>query len=117
MAVGDVQAEIGGGQHDGPLRESGIGGPVSRHKRRGLREALKQLVDALTTQDAKFIRAWLKSAAGLARTAVGSMVREIPGGEVIAEALDGVLSGIDTIEALEIERPTEPGKPVPPDQD
>jgi hypothetical protein len=29
------------------------------------------------------------------------MVREIPGGEIVAEALDGVLSGIDTTDALE----------------
>ena len=58
-------------------------------------------------RNARLIRAWLKSAAGLARTAVGSMIREIPGGEVIAEALDGVLSGIDTTEALEITQSTE----------
>jgi hypothetical protein len=41
----------------------------------------------------------MRTAAGLARTAVGSMIREIPGGEVIAEALDGVLSGLDALEA------------------
>ena len=116
IAVGDVQAEIGGGLHDARLQESGIGGPVSRHKRKGLREALKQLVEALSTRNAKLIRAWLKPAAGLARTAVGSMIREIPGGEVIAEALDGVQFGVDTIEALETERPTEPGNAPPPVQ-
>jgi hypothetical protein len=47
------------------------------------------------------VRKWLKSAAGFARTAVGSMVREIPGGELVAEALDGVISCLDTMEALE----------------
>jgi hypothetical protein len=61
----------------------------------------------MPTPEKKLIRAWLKSAAGLARTAVGSMIREIPGGEVIAEALDGVLSGIDTSEALELAQSTE----------
>jgi hypothetical protein len=34
------------------------------------------------------------------------MVREIPGGEVVAEALKGILSGIDTADALEIQGPT-----------
>lgn len=107
IVVGDLQVHIGSGRHDDALRQSGIGGQVSRHKRKGLGKALERLVGALTTRNARLIRAWLKSAAGLARTAVGSMIREIPGGEVIAEALDGVLSGIDTTEALEITQSTE----------
>ncbi|MGR6320720.1 hypothetical protein Q2K19_22195 [Micromonospora soli] len=28
------------------------------------------------------------------------MVKELPGGEIIGEALDGVLSGLDTVEAI-----------------
>jgi hypothetical protein len=31
------------------------------------------------------------------------MIREIPGGEIIAEALDGVLSGLDALEAAAAE--------------
>jgi len=109
IAVGDAQVQIGSGQHDDGLRQAGIGGPVSRHKRKGLRKALERLAGtlAMPTPNKKLIRAWLKSAAGLARTAVGSMIREIPGGEVIAEALDGVLSGIDTSEALELTQSTD----------
>jgi hypothetical protein len=109
IAVGDMQVVIGSGEHDAGLQEAGIGGPLARHKRKGLRKALERLVGVLArpTPNEKLIRAWLKSAAGLARTAIGSMVREVPGGEIIAEALDGVLSGIDISEALEIPGSTE----------
>jgi hypothetical protein len=105
-AIGDMQVKIGSGRHDEGLQRNGLGGRPSRHKRKGLREALEQLIKAVGTRNAKLIRAWLKSAGGLARTAVGSMVREIPGGEVVAEALEGILSGIDTADALEIQGPT-----------
>jgi hypothetical protein len=107
IAIGNAEVEIGSGEHDAGLLQAGIGGRVSRHKRRGLRKALERLTGVVTTGNARLIRAWLKSAAGLARTAVGSMVREIPGGEIIAEALDGILAGIDTTEALEITQSTE----------
>src|SRR5215471_14810527 len=35
VAVGDAQADVGSGVHDQALLENGIGGPVSRVKRRG----------------------------------------------------------------------------------
>jgi len=47
----------------------------------------------------------MRSAAGLARSAVGSLIREIPGGEIISEALDGILSGLDTLDALATKEP------------
>ena len=109
VKVGDAQVGVGSGQHDEALAASGIGGPVSRHKRRGLRASLERLFGVVTSRDGDGIRAWMRSAAGLARTAVGSLVREIPGGEIIAEALDGILSGLDTFDALAI------GEPKPPD--
>jgi hypothetical protein len=100
IAVGEMQAAIAEGWTDGDLLSAGIGGRVSRAKRGALRLATERLARALGRGRAVAIRKWLKSAAGLARTAVGSMVREVPGGEIIAEALDGVLAGLDTVEAM-----------------
>ena|SRR5215469_2713840 len=105
VTVGDAQVGIGGGSHDEALRANGIGGPLSRHKRKGLRAALQRLVAALPTGDGDGIRAWMRSAAGLARTAVGSLVREIPGGEIIGEALDGITAGLDTLDAHATSKP------------
>jgi hypothetical protein len=107
VKVGHAQVGVGGGRHDEALRAHGIGGPVSRHKRRGLRASLQHLYEAVRTGDKDVIRAWIRSTAGLARTAVGSLAREIPGGEIIGEALDGILSGLDTSDALAIQK-TEP---------
>ena len=105
VTVGDAQVEIGSGQHDEALLASGIGGPVSRHKRRGLRASLERLIRVVATRNGDGIRAWMRSAAGLARSAVGSLIREIPGGEIISEALDGILSGLDTLDALATKEP------------
>lgn len=103
IAVGQMQAAIAGGTHDDGLRAAGIGGRVSRTKRGAARLAIERLAQALGRKRAVSIRKWLKSAAGLARTAVGSMAKERPGGEIVAEALDGVLSGLDTVEAVAAE--------------
>jgi hypothetical protein len=46
------------------------------------------------------IRAWLKSAASIAKTAIGSIAKSLPGGEVIMEALEGILSGFDLTDAI-----------------
>lgn len=108
VAVGDAQAGVGSGVHDQALLDNGIGGLVSRVKRRGLRAALERLMGALTTQDGNRIQAWIRSAAGLARTAVGSLVREIPGGEIIGEALDGIVSGLDTLDAYKADESAPP---------
>lgn len=101
VAIGDLQAAIAGGTYDTRLIEAGIGGALSRPKRKGLRAAVEYLWKAVRSSRGQSVRKWLKSAAGFARTAVGSIAREIPGGEVIAEALDAVMSGLDTVEALE----------------
>jgi hypothetical protein len=98
------------------LLDSGIGGPVSRVKRRGLRAALERLIGAVTSQDGNRIQAWIRSAAGLAKTAVGSLVREIPGGEIIGEALDGIISGLDTLDAYKADE-SAPPTPKGPAQD
>jgi hypothetical protein len=99
LAVGNMQAAIADGTHDAGLAAAGLGGPLSRPKRKALRIAMERLVKAIRSQRSERIRKWLKSGAGLARTAIGSMLKELPGGEVIAEALDGVLAGLDTVEA------------------
>jgi hypothetical protein len=75
IALGRMQAAIAGGTHDESLRVAGIGGPVSRTKRGAARLAVERLARALGRNRAVSVRKWLKSAAGLARTAVGSMVK------------------------------------------
>lgn len=114
LKVGEIQVEIGSGRQDADLLVNGIGGAVSRHKRKGLRASLERLIGVLRTNDGDGIRAWIRSAAGLARTAIGSLAREIPGGEFIAEALDGVLSGLDTWEAQTRTNPNPGGEPTTP---
>jgi len=37
----------------------------------------------------------------VAATAVGSLAKEIPGGEVIVEAISGITSALDAVDALE----------------
>ena len=96
-AVGDLQAAIASGDHDERMRAAGIGEVVSRHKRIGLRHAVQRLIAALRPDmDPERAQSWMRTAASLARTAIGSLARELPGGEIIAEALDGVISAVDT---------------------
>jgi hypothetical protein len=73
LAVGDMQAAIGSGTHDEFLAGAGLAGALSRPKRKGLRGALERLARAVDRRRPASIRRWLKNAAGLARTAVGSM--------------------------------------------
>jgi hypothetical protein len=101
MAVGAAHAEIASGQHDQALIDAGIGGVLARPKRKGLRGALERLVEVLRLQRTDQIRAWLKSGAGWAKLAVTSIAKSVPGVEVVAEALDVILAGIDTSEAME----------------
>jgi hypothetical protein len=115
VAVGEVHVEIASGRHDDGLRGAGIGGLVGRPKRKGFRHAVEALlrvvgVRARAAQDAgptlrmerqTAVRAWLKSAANWGKLALGSISAEIPGGHVLAEALDATLAAIDTSEALE----------------
>jgi hypothetical protein len=107
LAVGEMQAAIATGTHDEGLATAGLAGALSRPKRKRLRGALELLARAAGGRRAVSTRRWLKSAAGLARTAVGSMIKEIPGGEIVAEALDGILAGLDTVEAFENDSPDE----------
>jgi hypothetical protein len=100
LAVGEMQAAIGSGDHDEFLTTAGLDGPSVRPKRRRLRQALERLAKVIGGTNSELSRKWLKNAAGLARTAIGSMAREIPGGEVVAEALDGVIAGLDMVETI-----------------
>jgi hypothetical protein len=96
-AVGGLQAAIASGEADEDLQAAGIGGVVSRHKRLALRHAVQKLIQALKPdQPSGQPRKWMKTAASLARTAIGSLARELPAGEIIAEALDGVISAVGT---------------------
>jgi len=100
VAVGAGHVEIASGAHDRALDDAGIGGLLARPKRQGLRLALQRLIEAMRSPKAGKIRAWLKVSAGWAKSAVTSIGSSIPGVELISEALDVVLSGIDTTEAL-----------------
>lgn len=115
-ATGRLHAAIATGQHDTNLRAAGIGGPAGRPKRKGFRRALEGLsrivgaadqmgqnaAEALHGRPAKVTRAWLKSAAGWGKLAIDSIASEIPGGQLIKEALEVITVGVDTLEAEEI---------------
>jgi hypothetical protein len=119
-AIGALHAEIASGEHDDALREAGIGGPLGRPKRKGFRravEGLRRLVGGVgrRVQDAGAalrgerpiaVRAWLKSAAGWGKLAVDSITSEIPGGQVLKEALEVILVGVDTLDAAATLPPT-----------
>jgi hypothetical protein len=119
-AIGALHAEIAGGEYDDALREAGIGGPLGRPKRKGFRravEGLRRLVGgvgrrmqdagaALRGERPTAVRAWLKSAAGWGKLAVDSISSEIPGGQVLKEACEVILVGIDTLDATATLPPT-----------
>jgi hypothetical protein len=111
LAARTVHVTISSGQHDGALLDAGIGGPAAMPKRLFLRRALAELSAKLRQMPAAATRrlgdmlptrAWLKSAAGIAGTAVGSIARSTPGGEVLLEAIEGIKTGLDTVEAIDI---------------
>ncbi|MFI7060708.1 hypothetical protein ACIBL3_06990 [Kribbella sp. NPDC050124] len=105
-AVGHAHAEVSSGALDQALRANGIGGAPGRYKRRVLRHALERLSavrrDALNDPArtrSQRIRAWLRAAVSAAKTPIDSLVQEIPGGHIIKEGLDGILAGLDVVEA------------------
>jgi hypothetical protein len=119
-AIGALHAEIASGDHDEGLRDAGIGGTLGRPKRKGFRravEGLRRLVGgvgrgvqdagaALRGERPMAVRAWLKSAAGWGKLAVDSITSEIPGGQVLKEALEVILVGVDTLDAAATLPPT-----------
>jgi hypothetical protein len=99
-AVGEAQISVASGRYDDELMAAGLGGPASRPKRKGLRFALQRLVDVLTGDAVADRLPWLRGATGWAKSAVESFPKLIPGAEKVKEALEIVLNGIDTIQAM-----------------
>ena len=99
-AIGQAHVAVGSGNHDAQLREAGIGDAAGRPKRLGLRQALHNVVQAVTSQRREAVLRWLKISAGWGKNALSSLATAIPGAELAAEALDLVITGIDTREAL-----------------
>ena len=100
-AIAQCHIEVASGEHDRGLRTVGLGGPLSRPKRRLLRTVLERLSNAVKHGRVVGVRKWLRAGAGVAATAVGSLAKEIPGGEVIVEAISGITSALDAVDALE----------------
>jgi hypothetical protein len=100
-AIGQAHVTVGSGDHDVRLREAGIGDAAGRPKRLGLRQALRNLVRAVTGRRQDAVLRWLKISAGWGKNALSSLATAIPGAELAAEALDLVITGIDTREALD----------------
>lgn len=104
QAIGAAHAQVATGQHDQGLTELGLGGSLSRPKRNTLRLALERFTTAVRTMNVLAIRSWLKVGAGAAETVVGSLAKEIPGGEVISEAAGGIVAAIEAHEAAHLDR-------------
>ena len=99
-AAGEAHIEIASGVHDDRLTDAGLGGPASRPKRLGLRLALQRLIDVLNGDSATDVLPWLRSASGWAKNALESFPKLIPGAERFKEAIEIIISGIDTVEAM-----------------
>ena len=102
-AVGKAQVLVSSGRHDVGIAGAGLGGPVSRPKRKLLRRALERLSEAVAGGNGVRVRRWLRVAAGAAATVTGSLAEELPGGHLLSEALEGLLSGVETVEATAAE--------------
>jgi hypothetical protein len=99
-AAGAAHVAVASGDYDDKLVDTGLGGPASRPKRLGLRLALQRLIGVLDGNATADRLPWLRSASGWAKSALESFPKLIPGAEKVKEALEVVLSGIDTIEAI-----------------
>lgn len=104
--IGRAHALVASGAIDKELSRQGIGGALGRLKRRLSRGALERLsrelrdgTNALVDDRHKGIRAWLRAAVGAVKTPIDSFIQEIPGGHIIKEALEGVLAGLDMVDA------------------
>lgn len=124
LAIGRMHAAIATGEHDTDLRAAaGIGGPVGRPKRKWFRRTVERLTrvvraagpaaerasEALRGQRAVAIRSWLKAGAGWGKLVIDSVASEIPGGDLIKEALETIVVGVDTMEAEAATNPNDPG--------
>jgi hypothetical protein len=99
-ATGLAQIAVASGDHDRDLMAAGLGGPASRPKRLGLRLALQRLINALKSDATADRLPWLRTATGWAKNALESFPKMLPHAEKIKEALEIVLSGIDTVDAM-----------------
>lgn len=78
-----------------------LDGPLGKPKRGLVRTALERLAGAIKrAAPANKVRKWLGAAASITETAVTSLAKEIPGGEVVAEAIGGIRAGLESIDAI-----------------
>lgn len=98
LKAGEAHAAIASGAYDEDLGAR-VGGPLGRPKRQLLRRLLVQVHELLDGQATGDAAQWIKTACGVASSALGSM-SFIPGVGAIQEAHDLVRMGLDTVERL-----------------
>jgi hypothetical protein len=86
-AFGDVQASLNSGAHDARLASWGLAGDQMVPKKTGFWHALRQFFAPTRNNEPPFLGA-LGSVVRWGGVIVGSLSREIPGGEVLKEFLD-----------------------------
>jgi hypothetical protein len=84
---GEVQASLNSGAHDARLESLGLAGDQMVPKKRGFWAALREFFAPTKNNDAPFFGA-LGSVVRWGGVIVGSLSREIPGGEIIKEFID-----------------------------
>jgi len=98
LKAGLAHAEIASGHHDGDLAAR-VGNSLGRPKRQLLRRLLVQVQDVMGREAVEGAAKWIKTACGVASSALGSM-SFIPGVGAIQEAIDLVRTGLETVEQL-----------------
>ena len=98
LKAGEAHAAIASGLHDDALAAR-VGNPLGRPKRQLLRRLLVQVQDFMGREATSDAARWVKTACGVASSALGSM-SFIPGVGAIQEAIDLIGTGLDTVEQL-----------------
>jgi hypothetical protein len=109
LKAGEAHAAIASGLHDDDLAAR-VGNPLGRPKRNLLRRLLVQVQDFMGRGLTGDAARWVKTACGVASSALGSM-SFIPGVGAIQEAIDLIQTGLDTVEQLGTEGEL-PDKPI-----
>src|SRR5689334_14377791 len=87
LAFGRVQADLNSGAHDDRLGQWGLGGVQMEPKKQGFWSALRRFFDPTRRGQLPYFGAF-GSALRWGALIVGSLSREIPGGEVIHEFVE-----------------------------
>jgi hypothetical protein len=101
-AFGRVQAALNTGIHDLRLKDLGLAGDQMAPKKQGFRDALRRFFSPIANNVPPFFGA-LGPALRWGGIIVGSLAREIPGGEVIKEFIEVVAAARE--QWLESRRP------------